>query len=95
MANLVKFTTIDSRVGRLAIEIAHMSNDHLLVDSKSPNGLAAAYLYFATILLDVNLPLSSIAGIIDFEICSRCKDLLTSFKITIKAKPLTQRLSHE
>ena len=34
------------------------------------------------------VPLSSLAGISDFEIRSRCKDLLTSFKITIKVKPL-------
>ena len=95
ISRLVNSARIDSRVGRLAIEIAHKSNDHLLVDNKSPNGLTAAYLYFSSILLDVNLPLSSIAGIIDFEIRSRCKDLLTGFKITIKVKPLTQRLAHE
>jgi transcription initiation factor TFIIB len=88
MANLVKSTSIDSRVGRLAIEIAHKSNDHLLVDGKSPNGLAAAYLYFAAILLGVNLPLSSLTGITEFKIRKRCKDLLTSFKISIKVKPL-------
>jgi transcription initiation factor TFIIB len=50
MANLVKSTRIDSRVGRLAIEIAHKSNDHLLVDGKSTNGLAVAYIYFAVYL---------------------------------------------
>jgi transcription initiation factor TFIIB len=85
----VKSTRIDSRVGRLAIEIAYKSSNHLLVDGKSPNGLAAAYLYFAAILLGaINVPLSSLAGITDFEIRSRCKDLLTSFKIRIKVKPL-------
>jgi transcription initiation factor TFIIB len=92
---LVKSTRIDSRVGRLAIDIAHKSNDHLLVVGKSPNGLVAAYLYFAAILLGVNLPLSSIAGVSEFQIRSRCKDLLTSFKITIKVKPLTHRHQHD
>ena len=91
MANLVKSTRIDSRVWMLATEIARKSNNHLLVDRKSPNALAAAYLYFAAILLGVNLPLSSLAGITEFQIRSRCKDLLTSFKITIKVKPLMQR----
>jgi transcription initiation factor TFIIB len=91
VSNLVKSTGIDSRVGRLAIEIAHKSNDHLLVDGKSPNGLAAAYLYFAAILLGVNLPLSSIAGVSEFKIRKRCRDLLTSFKITINVKPLMQK----
>ena len=86
MANLVKSTRIDSRVGRLAMEIAHKSNDHLLVDGRSPNGLAAAYLYFSAILLGVNLPLSRIVRVSEFEIRSRCKYLLTSFKITINVK---------
>ncbi len=83
MPNLVKSTRIDSRVGRLAIEIAHKSNDHLLVDGRSPNGLTASYLYFAAISLGIDLPLSSIAGFTDFEIHSRCKDFAT------------QRLAHE
>ena len=80
MPNLVKSTRIDSRVGRLAIEIAHKSNDHLLVDGRSPNGLAASYLYSA-ISLGIDLPLSSIAGFTDFESIvdvktSRRRDLL-------------------
>src|SRR2546425_1922867 len=97
ISNLVNSTRIiDSRVGRLATEIAHKSSNHLLVDGKSPNALAAAYLYFAAILLGaVNVPLTSIAGITDFEIRNRCNGLLTSFKVTIKLKPLKQRLPHE
>ena len=76
---LVESTRIDSRVGRLATKIAHKSSNQLLVDGKSPNGLGAAYLYFAAILLGVNLTLSSLAGVTEFQIRSRCKDLLTSF----------------
>ncbi len=88
MANLVKSIWIDARAGRLAIEIALKSNNHLLVDGQSANGLSTAYLYFAAILLGVNLPLSSLAGVTEFQIRSRCKDLLTSFKISINVKPL-------
>ena len=51
ISKLVKSTRIDSRVGRLATEVAHKSYSHHLADCKSPNGLAAAYLYFAAILL--------------------------------------------
>ena len=50
---------------------------------------------FAAILLGVNLPLSSLAGITEFKIRSRCKDWLTSFKITINVKALMQKLYHE
>ena len=79
-------------------QVAHKreSNNHVLLDGESANALAAAYLYFSVILLGaVNVPLSSLAGITDFEIRSRCNGLLTSFKVTIKLKPLKQRLPHE
>ena len=92
---LVESTRIYSRVGKLATKIAHKSSNQLLVDGKSPNELAAAYLYFAAILLGVNLTLSSLASVTEFEIRSRCKDLLTSFKISIKVKPLMQKLHNE
>ncbi len=75
-------------------QVAHKreSNNHVLLDGESANALAAAYLYFSAILLGaVNVSLSSLSGITDFEIRSRCKDLLTSFKITIKVKPQTYR----
>jgi transcription initiation factor TFIIB len=75
----------------LAAELYHKSNNHFLADGRSPNGLAASYLYFAAILLGVNLLLSSIVRVSEFEIRSRCKDLLTSFKITVNVKPLIQR----
>lgn len=95
ISNLVESKRVDSRVGILATELASKSNNQLTVDSKSPNVLAAAYLYFSAILLGVDLSLSSIADVSDFEIRRRCKDLLTSFKIRIKVKPLTQRRHHE
>ena len=78
---------INTRVQGLAIEIAHRSNNHLLADGKSPNVLAAAYIYIAAILLGFNLPqieLSSLTGLTEVTIRNRCKDILTSFKFTIK-----------
>jgi transcription initiation factor TFIIB len=79
-------------------QVAHKreSNNHVLGNGESANALAAAYLYFAALLLGaVNVPLSSLSGITDFGIRSRCKYLLTSFKITIKVKPMTQRRHRE
>jgi transcription initiation factor TFIIB len=88
ISNLVESKRIDARVGNLATELAYKSNNQLIADSKSPNALAAAYLYFAAILLGVDLSLSSIASVSDFEIRRKCKVLLRSFKIRIKVKPL-------
>ena len=91
IAKLANMTRIEAKVERLAIEIAHKSNNHLLADGKSPNGLAAAYIYLAAVLLDINLlqiDLSSLAGVTEVTIRNRCKDILTSFRLTIKVKPL-------
>ncbi|MGA9151407.1 MAG: TFIIB-type zinc ribbon-containing protein [Candidatus Nitrosopolaris sp.] len=94
IAKLANMTRIEAKVERLAIDIAHKSNSHLLADGKSPNGLAAAYIYLAAVLLDVNLlqiDLSSLAGVTEVTIRNRCKDILTSFRLTIKVKPLLGR----
>jgi transcription initiation factor TFIIB len=97
IAKLANMAKIEAKVERLAIEIAHKSNNHLLADGKSPNGLAAAYIYLAAILLGVNLlqiDLSSLAGVTEVTIRNRCKDILTSFKLTIKVKPLIGKTGH-
>ncbi|MDQ6667484.1 MAG: hypothetical protein M3Y53_04560 [Thermoproteota archaeon] len=46
-------------------------------------------------IVGVNLPLSSLAGITEFQIRSRCKDLLTGSNIAINVKPLMQRRLRE
>jgi transcription initiation factor TFIIB len=86
LANMAK---IDTKVERLAIDIAHKTNDHLLADGKAPNGLAAAYIYVASILLDVNIlqrDVSSLSGVTEVTIRNRCKDILTSFKMTVTVR---------
>ncbi|MGI0037672.1 MAG: transcription initiation factor IIB [Nitrososphaera sp.] len=86
LANMAK---IDTKVERLAIDIAHKTNDHMLADGKAPNGLAAAYIYVASILLDVNIlqrDVSSLSGVTEVTIRNRCKDILTSFKMTVTVR---------
>ncbi|MFY9795517.1 MAG: hypothetical protein WAK17_23610 [Candidatus Nitrosopolaris sp.] len=90
-AKLANMAKIRAEAERLAIEIAHKSNNHLLAYSKSPNALAAAYIYIAAILLGVNvlrIDLSNLAGLTEVTIRNACKDILTSFKLTIKVKPM-------
>jgi transcription initiation factor TFIIB len=95
IAKLANMAKIDTRIQKLAIEIAHSSNDHLLADGKSPNGLAAAYIYIAATLLELNLPqneLSKLTGVTEVTIRNRCKDILTSFKIIIKVKQVVPKV---
>jgi len=91
IAKLANMAKIDTKVERLAIDLAHKTDDHLLADGKAPNGLAAAYIYLAAVLLGVNLlqmDVSSLAGVTEVTIRNRCKDILTSFKLIISVKPL-------
>jgi transcription initiation factor TFIIB len=97
IAKLANMAKIDAKVERLAIEIAHKSNSHFLADGKSPNGIAAAYIYLAAILLGINLlqiDLSSLAGVTEVTIRNRCKDILTNFKVAITVRPMNKAMKY-
>lgn len=87
IANLAR---LEVRVERLAAEIAEKTQDHNIADGKAPNGLAAAYLYIASILLGQSMlqrDVSSIAGITEVTIRNRCKEILTAYKMRITLRP--------
>jgi transcription initiation factor TFIIB len=95
IAKLVNIAKINTKVERLAIDIAHKTNNHLLADGKSPNGLAAAYIYLAAVLLGIHIlqvDISNLAGITEVTIRNRCKDILTNFKLVIIVQPLERAL---
>lgn len=84
IAKLASMSRLDAKVEKLAIKMAHTLNYHLLADGKPVNGLAAAYIYLAAILLGVSLlqiDLSRIAGVTEVTIRNRCNDILTSYKL--------------
>lgn len=88
LANMAK---IDTKVEKLAIDIAQRSQDNILADGKAPNGLAAAYIYVSSILLGVNVlqrDVSSLSDVTEVTIRNRCKDILTGFNIKIALKPV-------
>src|ERR671918_327921 len=90
LANVAK---IDTKIERLALEIAQKTNNNFFSDGKAPNGLAAAYIYLASVLLGVNLlqiDVSNFDGVTEVTIRNRCKDILTSFKLMINVKPLVE-----
>jgi transcription initiation factor TFIIB len=93
ISKLSNMAKIDTKVERLAIDIAHKTDDHMLADGKAPNGLAAAYIYVSSILLGINIlqrDVSSLSGVTEVTIRNRCKDMLTGFKLKITVKPQTR-----
>lgn len=88
LANMAK---IDVKAEKLAVDVAHKTEDHVLSDGKAPNGLAAAYIYIASILLGVNVlqrDVSGLSNVTEVTIRNRCKDILTNFKLRIALKPV-------
>jgi transcription initiation factor TFIIB len=90
IAKLVNLAKLDTRIERLAIDLAHKTSKNLLVDGKSPNGIAAAYIYLSSVLLGMNIlqiDVSGLAGVTEVTIRNRCKEILCSSKIIINIRP--------
>jgi len=90
ISKIANMTQTEVRVERLALEIAEKTKDNNLADGKAPNGIAAAYLYVASVLLGQNVlqrDVSSIAGVTEVTIRNRCKEILTNYKLKIALRP--------
>ena len=90
ISKFANMTNTDTRVERLSLEIADKTIDRNLADGKAPNGIAAAYLYIASILLGQSVlqrDVSTVSGVTEVTIRNRCKEILTSFKLNIALRP--------
>jgi len=90
ISKIANMTQTEVRVERLALEIAEKTKDNSIADGKAPNGIAAAYLYVASVLLGQNVlqrDVSSIAGVTEVTIRNRCKEILTCYKLKITLRP--------
>ena len=90
ISKIANTTQTEVRVERLALEIAEKTKDSNIADGKAPNGIAAAYLYVASVLLGQNVlqrDVSSIAGVTEVTIRNRCKEILTCYKLKLTLRP--------
>jgi len=90
ISKISNLTSTDVRVERLALEIADKTKDLNVSDGKAPNGIAAAYLYIASILLGQNVlqrDVSSVAGVTEVTIRNRCKEILSGYKLNLTLRP--------
>ena len=90
ISKIANMTDTDTRIERLSLEIAEKTKDRNIADGKAPNGIAAAYLYIASILLgqsDLQRDISSVSGVTEVTIRNRCKEILTCFKLNITLRP--------
>ena len=90
ISKIANMTNTDTRIERLSLEIAEKTKDRNIADGKAPNGIAAAYLYIASILLGQSVlqrDISSVSGVTEVTIRNRCKEILTCFKLNITLRP--------
>jgi len=90
ISKIANMTNTETRVERLSLEIAEKTKDRNLADGKAPNGIAAAYLYIASILLGQSVlqrDMSSVSGVTEVTIRNRCKEILSSFKLKVTLRP--------
>jgi len=90
ISKIANMTNIDTRVERLSLEIAEKTKDRNMADGKAPNGIAAAYLYIASILLGQSVlqrDISGVSGVTEVTIRNRCKEILSGFKLKVTLRP--------
>ena len=95
ISKIANLTKTDVRVERLALEIADKTKNNNIADGKAPNGIAAAYLYVASVLLGQNVlqrDVSSIAGVTEVTIRNRCKEILTSYQLKVTLRPTLAKI---
>ena len=94
ISKIANLAQIDARVERLALEIAEKTKGSPVTDGKTPNGIAAAYLYVASILLGQNVAqkdVSGTAGVTEVTIRSRCREILSSYNLRVALRPSLAR----
>jgi len=90
ISKIANMTNVDVRVERLALEIAKKTKDRYLSDGKAPNGIAAAYLYVASVLLGQSVlqrDASTVSGVTEVTIRNRCKEILSNYKLSVTLRP--------
>jgi len=95
ISKIANLTKTDVRVERLALEIAEKTKNSNIADGKAPNGIAAAYLYVASVLLGQSVlqrDVSTIAGVTEVTIRNRCKEILTSYQLKVTLRPTLAKI---
>jgi len=88
LANLIK---VSAKTERLALQLYKETKAATIQDGKSPSGLAAAYIYIASVINSENIPqreIAAVADITDVTVRHRYREILENFVIKQKLKPV-------
>jgi len=88
LANLMK---VSAKTERLALQLYKATKSATIQDGKSPSGLAAAYIYIASVINSENIPqreVAAVADVTDVTVRHRYREILENFVIKQTLKPL-------
>jgi len=89
IAKLSNTLRLDTKVEKLAIDIARKAVDRTAMDGKAPYGLAAAYIYMACVLLGMKVlqsDISSASNVTEVTVRNRYRELINNYRIRIVMK---------
>jgi transcription initiation factor TFIIB len=90
ISKLVNKEKINPRVERLALELSERTNESEISSGKTPAGLAAAYVYIASVLTGEHIPqreIAEYAEVTEVTVRNRCREILEKFVIRQKLRP--------
>ncbi|MDG6996938.1 MAG: transcription initiation factor IIB [Nitrososphaerota archaeon] len=91
ISKLVNKEKINAKVERLALELADKANESEISSGKTPSGLAAAYVYIATVMCGEHIPqreIAEFAEVTEVTVRNRCREILNKFTIRQKLRSL-------
>ncbi|MCS7141028.1 MAG: hypothetical protein NZ888_02445 [Candidatus Nitrosocaldus sp.] len=92
ISKLSNISKVDTRVEKLAIDIARKvecEDRSVMIDGKAPNGLAAAYIYMAAMLLGIRMlqhDISNVSRVTEVTVRNRCREILSNYRIRLLLK---------
>lgn len=89
ISKLVNKEKINARVERLALELADKATESEISSGKTPAGLAAAYVYIASVICGEHIPqreIAEFAEVTEVTVRNRCREILEKFVIRQKLK---------
>ena len=89
ISKLVNKEKINPKVERLALDLADRATESEISSGKTPSGLAAAYVYIASVICCEHIPqreIAEFAEVTEVTVRNRCREILEKFTIRQKLR---------
>ena len=89
ISKLVNKEKINPKVERLALDLSDRATESEISSGKTPSGLAAAYVYIASVICNEHIPqreIAEFAEVTEVTVRNRCREILEKFTIRQKLR---------